>query len=574
LPKKNRVETTEEPQKPDGTAAENASPAGGLAGRRDLLIALGLAAIALILRLILLNAGLWYTDAVIAAQAAESTYQTLRIHYMHAVGYPGNVITIALLYAPFKLIAGASNAESATLFSSYFSASLSIGLLYLLVKRISGSTFAALSASLVLNALPVYLSTSTFGMSHQLAVFFLLLSFYLAALASESKDRRLLALASMSLGWAAAIRLESLQMLPLMALFYWRKELPLSVSTKGGYLEMKWRQTKDALLGDLIYLIAPMTLLLLIPYVPMLRENGMNTIIGAYEYNKWLGFWVPGLTEMVIGWVTISMTKLGWILAALGLVALFLRKDKHLFAIMLLWCFYFLVLANTATVEDRHTIPALAGLTVSIGFGLELLYARVHKLVAVGVLLILLYMMLSTAYPILKYRTTFCGPKAFAYTLRDSIEKNSVVIAIDETPHLQYYGGIDTIGYPIDGDMAKINKSMRELSGYLQNGTNLYMVSSALVYDTPGGLAYDPQTGLYNPSEKKVYTNLAFDTSTKTITDKSTGVTFGLYGIWQAELFSKFMVIPVKAVPNEDWHKKSVMPGNYTEVIFRISNRN
>ena len=156
--------------------------------RKDIHIAIGLFILAAAIRFIYLNAGLWYTDAVIAAQKAEATFSAwtsgnFTVFYMHGVGYPGNVITIAIIYGIFKLIGGAVNAEFATLFSSLFFGSLTVGLLYLLVKKFSDSFFAAISAALVLNFLPVYLSTSTFGMSHQIASFFIVLSFYLALFA-------------------------------------------------------------------------------------------------------------------------------------------------------------------------------------------------------------------------------------------------------------------------------------------------------------------------------------------------------------------------------------------------------
>jgi len=578
-------------KKKDSTVVEQApvdvKDKNGL-DKRDLWVALGLFAIAIVLRLALLNDGLWYTDAVIAAQNVEATYNTGVLHYMHGVGYPGHVITIVFFYTLFKLVVGVATAESATLFVSLFFASLTVGLIYLLVKKLSNSVFAALSAALILNIYPVYLSTSTFGMSHQPAGFFIVLAFYLAMFAAEQKDVKLKILASASLGWASAIRLESLQMLPLVLLFYWKDNFPISLWAKEGYARFNLKQSKEELMKDLLYLIVPAILLLTLPYIPMLRFSGIKPLWDAFQYNRWLGFWVEGLTPMVIEWVTLSMTtfavaesyllkvlfSLGWVLVFVGLIALFSRKDKKLFFIIFIWCLYFFVLANTMTVEDRHSIPAQIGFTVAIGFGLDLLYRKIHKIAGVLALIILMAMMFNTVYPILEYRHSFCGPKSFAYTLKDIVEENSVVIVMDEAPHLQYYGRLDTIGFPMDGDDVKINKSMYELAGYLKNGTSLYMVSSALVYDTGQGLSYDQNTGrLSNPNAGKLYHNLVYNPGDRTIKDTSSGVTVGLYGKWQVELFSNYLVTPIKNVDNEDWHKKSVMFGKYTETVFRITER-
>jgi hypothetical protein len=209
-----------------------------------------------------------------------------------------------------------------------------------------------------------------------------------------------------------------------------------------------------------------------------------------------------------------------------------------------------------------------------MGFGLGWLYNRIHKLAGVLILLALLYPMFTTVYPILEYRHNFCGPKAFAYTLRDVIKENSVVIVMDESPHLEYYGGINTIGHPLDGDDVKIKQNMDDINGYLDNGTSVYLVSSAFVYDSGQGLSYNPSTGvIFDADTNKIYSNILYNPRSKTITDTSSGVSVGLYGKWQVELFNNYLVTPVKNVENEDWHKKSVMDGRYQETIFRITKR-
>ena len=363
-------------------------------------------------------------------------------------------------------------------------------------------------------------------------------------------------------------------MIPLTLFLYWMKKPPIGASFKEGYFKFKTNQKKELIAVDLLYFIVPAAILLLIPYTPMLLSSGAQPLIDAFEYNRWLGLWVPGLTETVIGWVTISMTKLGWLLAFAGLIALVFRKNKSTFIVMLLWCAFFLVLANTKTVEDRHSMPALVGLSVAIAFGLELAYRKLHPIAGILLLLLLIGWMSYTIYPILEYRAGFCGPKAFAYTVKDTVEPNSIVIVMDEGPHLEYYGKLNTMDHPYDGDDAKFQKSMNSIEGYISNRTNVYIISTAFVYDTGDGLYYDYRSGtLSYPAGNRAYSNLVFNPQEQSITDKKTGVKVALYGRWQAELFQRFMVTPVKTVENEDWHKKSVMFGKFDETLFRISER-
>jgi hypothetical protein len=207
-----------------------------------------------------------------------------------------------------------------------------------------------------------------------------------------------------------------------------------------------------------------------------------------------------------------------------------------------------------------------------MGFALDWIYNKIHKIVGVAILLIVVGMMFSSIYPVLNYRAEFCGPKSFAYTLKDTIEGNSIVIAMAEAPHLQYYGRSNTIKHPSNGDSARIDESISQINGYLANGTNVYVVSTAFEQDAQGNLSYYPDTKqIFSTTTTKVYDNLVYDPALKTLTDTSTGVSTGFYGIWQAELFSNFKVLPVKTVENEHWLARSVALHKFNETIFKIS---
>ncbi|MCX6815459.1 MAG: phospholipid carrier-dependent glycosyltransferase [Candidatus Aenigmarchaeota archaeon] len=534
--------------------------------RLDAFIVLILFIFALLLRLHFLNAGLFYIDAVTAATNTEETYNTGVLHYMHASGYPGYVITLTASYSIFKFV-GIQSTEFLVLFSSAFFASLSIGVIYIFVKKLSGSKLTALSAALILNFLPVYLSASTMGMSNPLAAFFILLSFYLVLLASEKKSRMLLVLASLSFGWAAACRLESFILLPIFILLYWQLDL-------SNYFY--WKKLKKSykileIIKVFAFLLVPAFIILLTAYLPIfLTKNGFQTILDGIETTHWLG---PAITQQLIDTIlaiNVSLTLFGWILAAIGIVFLFRRKQKFILFAVIIWCAYLFIYANINGGEDRHAIVALIGFSVAMGFGVEFFYKKINKILAIIVLSFILISMFAVIYPIIDYRSSFCGPKSFALNLSKIIEKNSIVITSDESAHLQYYGNLSTMVHPSDGNMQKINENLIEINKYLENGTNVYLTAGGLSYDSAAGIVYDPITGkLFNEKTHKIY-NLTYYRQIGAIAEPTSGLPVLLTGVWELEFFTSFQAVPITYLPNDDWHRKTVKDGRYTAVVFKV----
>ena len=59
--------------------------------------------IAFMPRVYYMNDGLFHTDSVFQAIAVESVVDDFQIKYMHAPGYPGQVVLGSLTYVFFKL---------------------------------------------------------------------------------------------------------------------------------------------------------------------------------------------------------------------------------------------------------------------------------------------------------------------------------------------------------------------------------------------------------------------------------------------------------------------------------------
>jgi hypothetical protein len=555
-------------------------------GRKDAYIMAILFALAFAIRFYFRSAGLLHTDSVIEAKAAQDAFVDGRLHYLQGLGYPGESLLMTLTYGAFRLF-GADSAEQAVIFASVLFGALCVPMIYALSKRLFDSELAGIYSALILTLLPVQLSLSTFGKGHGMELFFLLLSAYLAVRAGERGTFGLRLAAGLALGFTMAIRQTSAMALPAVMLLFWWANPPAELLRKKGALKLRLRQPYTKIILDAATLSVPVLAVFVASFVPLMLYDPSYSLLGSIkafsqEANTGFSPFSPLMTKS-LEWATVSVTPLGWLLAAGGAFIVW-RRDKLLAAALLLWfVILFVYLSNVGMVSPRFVIPALAVPVMLAAVAVEHIGDAVdlgrRQAAALIVLVILSVWMMANIYPVLEYRRLHCGPCDFSRAIANATEQNAAVIAMDESNHYEYYAHRRTLGHPSGPDLAdpaKLEASLDQLEGLLRNGTPVYITTQGLSYDglPENTVDVDRQTmNLVNTKEGKTYAHLKFDPQKRMVVDAQTGVAISSPGIYSIELFDRFRVLPILQTENEDWHHSCIENAIYPSTLYRISLR-
>ena len=484
----------------------------------------GLFLFSLLLRLFFMNDGLFHYDSVDFAIQAERTVEELKIHYAHGMGFPGMAILNGLAYGTDALIRGTQSAElSITLLSIIFGAAAVI-IFYLFTKELTQDRFIAFTAALLFSITPLFLSVTTYALSHGASVFFSLFAIYLFQKSEQEEEQKwkygLIILSGLTLGFAVTIRITNVLYAPLILLLYFKPQL----EHQGLTLEKP--KLKDLVLTAALFMSA-LILVFLLLYWPKLSTGGISFITGQAELAPWLGIYSE-MTLFLLGWLNRSVTPLGWVLMLGGII--YALKEKRYSIVLLVWfvliAIYFLNLSGV--VSPRYLIPLLIPIYIFIATALEWIKSK-NKLVAVVTIVVLVLVMLIPVYPILEFRTQYCGPKEFAYYVQQNTEQDSVVLAMDEWIFLQYYANITTLQHPRDGNETKIKEFLGVIDSYLDNNTPVYIIET--------GFSYDPG--------QKV----------------------------QQAILTNYNLTLVGSHLNEDYHKKAMFDGKFEERLYRIEKK-
>lgn len=530
--------------------------------------------LAFILRMYFINAGLFDTDAVIAANAVENTFKTHVLHYMQATGFPGYVVVLTTLYAIYHLVTGVSSSEFVINFVSVLFGSLGVSMIYLLSTKLTNSRSIGLFSALILIVLPTHLSLSTYGKDHALGVFLLMTSAYMTLRANETDSDKHKILAGLFIGYSITVRLTDVLFLPILFLLYWRGRFPLEVVHDKDLIKFRFTDGRDKVVRDVVLLLAPIAVLFLVMYYRMFSTSGVDVLIGAAEYNKFLGFFTP-LVWTNIGWITSSITYLGWALFLIGVVVL-LKRDRYMGSVLLLWFLvYFFYYANIRVTSHRFLLPALVAAVIFMAAALDWVRSNLGGMLTAGVVLtVFMALMFNSIYPVVSYRSNYCGSKEFAYYVRDYTPEDAVIIVMDESVHINYYANRNTLGHSIMGDDGEIARDMQGITSLLENNTPVYVVTSGFTYDYPYGLQFNPSIRqIFNQNTGRVYNKVYYDPNTNLLSDQSTNLTIRLTGKYMLELLDNFKLTPIGSIENEDWHHKSIWLGKFESTLYKIEER-
>ncbi|MCX6695686.1 MAG: glycosyltransferase family 39 protein [Candidatus Altiarchaeota archaeon] len=550
---------------------------------RSFQTAAALFLIAFALRFYYRSAGLWHTDSVLEAEAAEQTFQTGRLHYLMGLGYPAETVIQTIMYAFSRIFLGMQTAEFSATFTSIFFGALGVAMIYFLARKLSGKSAVGIYSGIILTFLPVYLVLSTYAKNHTTEAFFIMATVYAALVASEKKDWQSKLATSLLLGWTIGLKQTNILLLPILLLFYWRNSPPARLVKSKGEMKIKLSQKAPEILKDVALFTVPALIVFVSLFVPrMFYEPGYSLLerlaYFSQESSGGMGFNIfSPLMAQSIQWTTVSLTLIGWALMLLGFIVVYLRQGKQMSFTFILWFFlYFVMMANSVLISPRFFIPALIPAVMLIAYSLDYVSEKLSPYLSYATVLILIYMMFTGISPVLEYRKEHCGPCEFAKKIGELVPQGSIVLGMDEGPHYKYYAKLtnEAEGTPSSGDDKRILYLMALYRQILRNGTQMYITTQGLGYDTGYGLDYNATTRhIVNKIIGKEYENLLYDTNTKTLYDTQYQTVLPLTGKYGISLFDTFKVTPILQAENEDWHHSDIELARYTSTLYKIELR-
>ncbi|VVB50973.1 Dolichyl-phosphate-mannose-protein mannosyltransferase [uncultured archaeon] len=363
--------STKKHAKQEASGIKEEKPPSKESSSHKLLVPVALFLLAFIIRYATINGGLYHTDSVIGVTAAEATYATHEMHYMHGTGYPGEVIIYVVFYAIHRALTGASSAEFAANFASVVFGSLCIPAFYYFIKELFGDKKTAAYAALLLTFLPVQWAISTYAKSNGPSLFFMAAASTLALQAGKDKSWKKKAAIGLLIGGISVTRIDDLLYMAIVPLLYYRGRFPLALKQEGEIKRIRFTLPVGELIKDLGLLFLPALIIAFPLYYPFWSKVGLSYIQGISTENRWLGIYHEVTTPLSIHWLTISTTYLGYALALAG-VYLLSKRDKYMTTVLAFW--FLLVFdyqANLTSTTARRVAPAFYPLLALIAYAIS-----------------------------------------------------------------------------------------------------------------------------------------------------------------------------------------------------------
>jgi len=454
--------------------------------KKTILILLTLFFVNLLLRLTLISKGPYHSDCLYLALKAETMLTTKQLAYLQGSGLPLTAVLGAIFVFITKLFSISNPVFAVNLMSVFFS-SLSIPMLYLLVKKLFGPKAAILSA-IILSIKPSFLAISTFGNSHTPSIFFLLLAFYFLFSYREKHLFKYLFFSALSFGLSGAARLQDL--VPMMfAITYL---VFMTTSEK----EFRYNRLKNLLLFFTILLGT-----ILIFYIKMLvniKPNSTGSIFSNYFQSHIFDTFknipldrFPAMTLVFL----LTQTLVGAAAFLAGMIMLY-RKNKKLFIFFCLWAsipFYTYVCLNYARPRS-FLIPSIAAIIVQgLFFSQFMKKNRILHLSPILIILISVLMNFTRVYPLLKFRHEHeLLPEYFRWVSKIT-EDNAEILERDHSLFIKHYAKRKALGSPVSMYYLKkerLEKFQENIDSKLKKKVPLYITGYGL-YGYPPDANFD-----------------------------------------------------------------------------------
>lgn len=464
------------------------------------------------LRLSFISKGPFHYDALDLALASQKTLETGRLVYeTHGTGFPLTVLAGAFTIRFLKFF-GVTDPVFCVNFMSVFTGALGVIILFFLVEKLFGFRRAIFSAVLFCCFGP-HLAISTFGKSLTLSICFALASiYYMLRFLEENKHHHFL-YSAVFLGFCMAARLSDVLIaLPIVYLYFSFKPLT--------YVRVKF------------FVVYALIVLFVggFWYIPFLLDKGFNpfvAILSTRYQSQYLGVFSE-LLGLASYWMTVIFQPAGLILIGAGFLSLITQKKKKAFFFLLIWFLSLhLFYGNVSSMGLRYLVIAWIPLIIAQGVFLGSFKGK-FAIVAVCGALLMIAAQFGKYAAVLEFRHHYALQKDFAQWVAKKTSPDAVVIAMDESLFLRYYGKRNTLAHPITTNRNFMdNYFENNVDPLLQEGRDVYVISTAF-------LTYDPKRLFYD------------------------------------ELFKRYDVIFVGERKNEDWHHSLLYLELFDEQLYQL----
>jgi len=430
--------------------------------------------LSLIMGLLLINEGLFHYDAVKLAQAVEKTYATARLEPA-TVGRYGAVILSAIVYFPFFLFK--QNADFAVRLTTVIFYALSVAMLFIFIKELTRDSLQAIFASLLFCFTPFYFMPNTYGKEHGMAMFFLLLSFYLVYKGGVKKSAWFLGASGLAFIFSLTIRESILIVVPLLFLLYLRPEISLR--------PLKIRIPQDCFsprlfLSFILPLILGFCFIFFIYFKSSLyralfmRDTASTYFIGLFSRSL-----MAALRDL-----SLTMPILLFLFFIFGVVRFKRQGSNFLVTFFLVWLMSIFYFANTNTYCARYLDIVIVPIYFFAAYILAGLYKK-DKIIALSIMVYFILSMVIFMYPMLEFRHGYNGEKQFALYVKEKTESNALIIAMDDAPFIEYYAKRQNMVHSVDG-IKEAQKFINDVEVRLKENLPVYLIESGFSYDAKG----------------------------------------------------------------------------------------
>ncbi len=431
--------------------------------KSDYFIVMFLLVFSAVIRFAFLNAGLYHHDSFQLTVAVEKTLEDGHI-YEIAGGRQGVVLVNTLFFYLFKAFLGHESAEFTVNFSSALFGTLSIAILYFLVKGLTNDKFVSFSSGILYSVTPLFLSVSTFAKEHTLDVFISLLSIFLLIIGLKKLNYFYICLSGLFLSLLIFIRF------PSVLIFFGMSFLIYNFD--------KVQKESDAKLNKLkalYFLATPFAIFILLYFLlgfsTFLNEAKSNfNLVSSGDTHYLLNF------KYSVEVISLSLTIIGSLLSIIGLALLFKNDRKLFYFISLLLIPLFVFYASSKTVSDRFFSLPLVPLVIALSYTLGYIKKKDSYLSAL-ILILFTILFFVNIYPVIKLRHEFSAFKDLATMVNSNTSpQDSIVILYgDDTPALNYYSKVPVMSCDYEPDPKMINSFISRINEQINSGLKVFI---------------------------------------------------------------------------------------------------